>query len=676
MAHLGHGALLVAFALSLFGIALNVIGEKRRIPELSIAGVRAVIGVTVLLFVAAVVLMIAFITHDFSFAYVSSRSSTDMPMRYVVTAFYGGQEGSLLLWTIAAGVLGSIAFARNRPRFPRLVPYAAATFLALQAFMLYMLCFVATPFLLNPVAPSEGRGLNPLLRDPGMLIHPPMLLAGYSSFAIPFSIAVAALLTGRMTTEWLRFVRRWALVSWAILGTGIFLGGWWAYHVLGWGGYWGWDPVENVSLLPWLLATAFIHSIIVQERRGMLKVWNIGLLLASYVLAIFGTFIVRSGMLQSVHSFAISEIGPYFLGFLIAIIALSVGLIAYRLPAMQAESTFDSMLSRESGFLLNNLIFAGIAFATFWGTVYPLISEAVRGTTMTVGPPFYNQVNGPLFLALLILMGIGPLLAWRQSPLRPLLRILRGPLAIATVTVFVVLLLFGQPMAAAGFAGAVFAISAVAIEYWRGAQLRQKNAGDSFAVAVFRLLRREPRRYGGYIVHLGVAVIAIGIVASTFFQSERQVVLNPGESIEIAGYTLTMNRLTETERFEGQTGSLARATPSARVITAHIDVSTNGSSQGSMQAKRFFYRGFEQQPTTQVAVNTVGFDDVYVMLVDWNDAGAAQLHVFVNPMVTWIWAGGAVYLLGMVAIFWPAPQARRVAVTAPARGRQAGEATT
>lgn len=675
MAHLGHGALLIAFALSLFGIALNIIGEKRRIPELSIAGVRAVIGVTLMLGVAAVVLLVAFITHDFSFAYVSGRSSSDMPMRYVVTAFWGGQEGSLLYWTIAAGVLASIAFARNRARFPRLVPYAAATFLSLQAFMLFMLCFVATPFTLNAVAPAEGRGLNPLLRDPGMMIHPPLLLAGYASFAIPFSIAMAALITGRMTTEWLRFVRRWALVAWGILGVGIFLGGWWAYHVLGWGGYWGWDPVENVSLLPWLTATAFIHSIIVQERRGMLKVWNVGLLLASYVLAIFGTFIVRSGMLQSVHSFAISEIGPYFLGFLVTIIVVSVAMIVRRLPVMQAENTFDSMLSRESGFLLNNLVLAGIAFATFWGTVYPLISEAVRGTTMTVGPPFYNQVNGPLLLVLLILMGIGPLLAWRQSPIRPLLRTLRGPLAVAVVTVVVVLLLFGQPMAAAGFAGAIFAIAAVVIEYWRGAQLRKKNAGDSFPVAVFRLARRDPRRYGGYIVHLGVAIIAIGIVASTFFQSERQVVLEPGSSMDIAGYTLTLNRLAETEQYEGRAGTLARATPSARVVTAHIDITTNGDYRGSMEAKRFFYRGFEQQPTTQVAVNTVMFDDVYVMLVDWNDSGAAQLHVFVNPMVTWIWAGGAVYLLGMVAIFWPAPQLRPVPVPAPARGRALGKAS-
>jgi cytochrome c-type biogenesis protein CcmF len=657
MAHLGHGALLLAFVLAVFGVVVCVIGERRRIPELSIAGVRAVVGVTVLMLVAASVLVVAFLTHDFSLQYVSGRSSRDMPLRYVITAFYGGQEGSLLFWAIVAGVLGSIAFARNRARFPRIVPYSAAVFLSLQTFLLYMLCFVASPFELNAVVPAEGRGLNPLLRDPGMLIHPPMLLSGYSSFAIPFSIVAGALIAGRLTPEFLRFVRKWTLVAWAILGTGIFLGGWWAYHVLGWGGYWGWDPVENVSLLPWLTATAFIHSIMVQERRGMLKVWNMGLLLASYVLAIFGTFVVRSGLIQSVHSFALSEIGPYFLGFLTAVTALAIGLIIFRRPMLQSDNTFDAVVSRESGFLLNNVIFTGIAFATFWGTVYPLISETVTGTEMTVGPPFYQQVNGPLFLVMLILMGIGPLLAWRQTLVPALMRALTVPLGLAVVAIITLLLLFGQPMAAAGIAAAVFAIGAVGVEYWRGARLRRKNAGDSLPVAVYRLARRDPRRYGGYIVHLGVAIIAIGIVGSTFFQTERRVVLNEGESVDVAEYTLVYEELVETR------------TTDAQVFTARMDVMLDGSDKGVIEAKRFFYNGFADQPTTQVAVNTVGFDDVYVMLTEWDETGAANLHIFINPLVPWIWVGGLVYMFGMVVIFWPAPVARRATASIPSRTR-------
>ena len=659
MAYLGHAALLLALGLSIFGVGLCIVGERRRIHELSVAGVRAVIAVTFLIVVAAAILLTAFFVNDFSFEYVAGRSGTDMPMRYVITAFYGGQEGSLLFWALISGIFASIAFSRNRSRFPRIVPYAAATFLALQSFFLFMLTFVASPFEISAVTPENGRGLNPLLRDPGMLIHPPLLLAGYASFSVPFAIAAGALFSGRMSLEWLRFVRKWALIAWAILGAGIFLGGWWAYHVLGWGGYWGWDPVENVSLLPWLTATAFIHSILVQERRGMLKVWNVGLLLASYILAIFGTFVVRSGLIQSIHSFAISQVGPYFLGFLVAVTLLSLGLIAWRLSMLHSENTFDAVLSRESGFLLNNLVFVGIAFATFWGTIYPLVSEALSGERLTVGPPFYNQVNGPLFLVMLVLMGIGPLLAWRRSTMGAVMRVVRLPLLFAVVTIVAILLLFGQPKAAAGAAAAAFAIGAVLVEYWRGAQLRRKNAGDSWPAAIATLARRDPRRYGGYVVHLGVAVIAIGIVGSTFFESERQVVLSPGESVNIAEYTLTYDRLAETQQSD------------ARVVTALINVESGGRDRGGMEAKRFFYRDFESQPTTQVAVNTVGFDDVYVMLTDWNDAGAASLHIFVNPLVPWVWVGGLIYLIGMVVVFWPAPVPQRAAVrSAVPEGRE------
>ncbi|HAX23534.1 MAG TPA: heme lyase CcmF/NrfE family subunit [Thermomicrobiales bacterium] len=663
MAQLAHGALLLALVTAFFGIGAAVFGERRRIPELSLSAVRAVVGVTFLLLVADAILLTAFITHDFSFAYVSSRSSSDMPLRYVVTAFYGGQEGSLLFWTTMASILASIAFVRNRARFPRLVPHAAATFLALSSFFLLMLTMVRSPFEINAIVPAQGQGLNPLLRDPGMLIHPPMLLSGFASFSVPFSIAIGALISGRMTREWLGFVRTWALVAWAILGTGIFLGGWWAYHVLGWGGYWGWDPVENVSLLPWLTGTAFIHSVIVQERRGMLKVWNMGLLLASYVLAIFGTFVVRSGLIQSVHTFAVSSIGPFFLGYLTLVTVVAIGLMIYRMPMLQSENTFDAVLSRETGFLLNNLVFAGIAFATFWGTIYPIVSEAATGSQLTVGPPFYRQVNGPLFAVMLVLMGIGPLLAWRKTTLGALRRAATVPMALALLTIVALLFLFGQPPAAIGVAAAVFAIGAVGVEYWRGAAARRRSTRESLPAAVVGVTKRNPRRYGGYIVHLGVAVIAIGIIGTQFFQSERQVMLNPGESVQVAEYTLTFNGLERSRIVD------------ADVYTANIDVSSGGRDHGVIHAKRFFFDGFEQQPTTRVAVKTTGFDDVYVMLTEWNDGGAAGLHIFINPLVPWVWVGGLIYMMGMLIVFWPAPVPRRVAITAPARGKATGEAT-
>lgn len=662
MAQIGQGILTLALALAILGVGLNIVGERRRIPELSMSGLRALVGVTMLLVLAAAVLLLAFINHDFTLAYVSGRSSTNMPFRYVLTAFYGGQAGSLLLWSMVAGILASIAFYRNRARFPRLVPYAAATTLAVLSFLIFMLVVVSTPFAVNHVTPAEGQGLNPLLRDPGMLIHPPLLLSGFASFTVPFSIVVAALITGRMGKEWLKFIRNWALISWGILSAGIFLGGWWAYHVLGWGGYWAWDPVENVSILPWFTVTAFIHSIIVQERRGMLRVWNVGLILASFVLSIMGTFIVRSGLISSVHAFALSDIGPYFLGFFLVTLVGSIGLVIYRLPLMRATGGVESAASREAGFLLNNLLFVAIAFATLWGTLYPLVTEAVQGTAITVGIPFYNQVNGPMMLALLFLMGIGPLLAWRSTAREALLRAVSIPLAISLVAIGIMLFLFGQPMAALGIGAAVFAAGAVVVEYYRGVRLRQKNAGDSVPTAIFRLARRDPRRYGGYIVHLGVALIAVGIIGSWFFQTERQVIVSPGETVRVAEYDITYDGITT-----GQGADYAS-------VTANITVAKNGQTEARMNAHRYFYRGFEDQPTTRVAVSTVGFDDVYVMLLEWTDDERANIRIFVNPLVTWIWAGGALYLFGMVVLAWPAPAVQPVRAAVPQReGDMLGE---
>lgn len=665
MAQLGQGVITLALVLAVVGVILSVVGARRRIPELAHSGLRALIGVTVLVAIAAGILMMAFITHDFSLSYVSGRSSTDMPLQYVITAFYGGQAGSLTYWTLVAGTLSSIAFYRNRARFPHLIPYATATSLTVMGFLLYILVFVSTPFGVNQVTPTEGMGLNPLLRDPGMLIHPPLLLAGFSSFIVPFGIVVAALITGRMGKEWLKFIRNWALVSWGILSCGIFLGGWWAYHVLGWGGYWAWDPVENMSILPWFTATAFLHSVMVQERRGMLKVWNVGLILGSFCLSFLGTFVVRSGLISSVHAFAVSDIGGYFLGGVLTVLAVSVGLLIWRLPLLKATGSFESVVSRESGFLLNNLLFVAIAFATLWGTLYPIITEVVTGTAITVGIPFYNTVNGPMLLALLILMGVGPLLTWRKTAREALMRTLSLPLLIGVVTIFVTLFLFGQPMAAAGFAAAVFAIGAVLVEYYRGIRLRRKNAGDNVPTAFFKLMRRDQRRYGGYIVHLGVALIALGIIGSWFFQTERQIIMAPGETVEVAGYELTYLNIGQ-DQYSDHT-----------VVHASIEVSEDGESHGVIEAQRLFYRNFENQPTARVGLERVGFDDIYIMLTEWDEDQNANLNIFVNPVVSWIWVGGGIYLLGMLALAWPAPGVQTVRAPSYQRGREGlGEATS
>jgi cytochrome c-type biogenesis protein CcmF len=585
VAQLGSGALIVAFALALYGIVVSVIGARRHASELINSGLRAVWGVTALIIVAVAALATAFLTHNFQLAYVAGRSSRDMPLHYVLAAFYGGQEGSLLYWSMIAGILSSIAIYLHRKRDRDLIPYVAATVLSTEVFFLFMLVFISSPFTLLPVAPLDGAGLNPLLRDPGMMMHPPFLLGGFASFTVPFGFAMAAMLTGRLGDGWIRAIRRWALVAWGILGIGLLLGAWWAYHVLGWGGYWGWDPVENVALLPWLVATAFIHSIIVQERRGMLKVWNMSLIVGGYILAVFATFTVRSGLIQSVHTFATSSIGTYFLSYLAIVIVVSIGLLAYRVKGLRAERAIESVISRESGFLLNNLLFTALAFAIFWGTIFPLFSEVFHSTKLTVGPPFYNQVAGPILLALLILMGIGPLLAWRHTSWRPLLRSIRWSLLAAAIALVIFGVVLRDALPVVALAAVVFTVGTIIAEYVRGARVRHRSIGESYLTAIPSLLRKNNRRYGGYIVHLAMAVLAIGIIGTHFFQTERQFTMKPGDSATISNYTITYKGLRDTTTKEGDE------------VAALIDVSQDGKLKTQIQSKRFFYTGFESQPT-------------------------------------------------------------------------------
>jgi cytochrome c-type biogenesis protein CcmF len=655
VAELGSGVLIVALALSLFGLVLALIGARRNIPELVESSVRALWGVTALVLVAAGALLFAFITHDFSLVYVAGRSSQDMPTHLVVSAFWGGQEGSLLYWTMIVAVLSSVAVGLHRHRDRTLMPYVVGTIFAVLIFLLWMLTAITSPFDTHANPPVDGVGLNPLLRDPGMIFHPPFLLAGYASFTVPFAFAMAALLTGRLGDDWIRAIRRWTLVAWGILGIGLLIGAWWAYHVLGWGGYWGWDPVENVALLPWLTATAFIHSVIVQERRGMLKIWNMSLIVASFLLAIFGTFVVRSGVLSSVHSFATSEIGPWFLGFLSVAMLTSVGLLIYRIPGLQSDRPLESVMSREGGFLMNNLLFTALAFATFWGTVFPMISEMFRDTKLMVGPPFYNQVNGPILLALIALMGIGPLLAWRRSSTRLLLKNLLWPVVAGCATIALLLFILGHPVAVIAIGVTVFAVGVIVLEYVRGARARRRNSGESYPVAVATLVRRNSRRYGGYIVHLAIAIMALGVIGSHFFQVERQFVLDPGETGQIGDYTITFQGLAN------------RQTADAQVIAAQVDIAKNGRHRASVESYRYFYRHFEDQPTAEMGITTLGLDDVYIVLDRWEDTGTVALRVFINPMVTWIWAGGAVFIAGMLLLLWPDPKPARARVRRPAR---------
>lgn len=644
LSDIGYLAILLAFVLAIFGAIVGGVGAWKQSRTLILTGQRSVYANAFLLTLASGLLFYALVTHDFSLSYVVETSSRDMSVGYLLTSFWGGQAGSLLLWAWMLTVFSAVAVFRSRKRYAELVPYVAVTLLCVQIFFTFMLGFLSNPFERLPVAATDGKGLNPLLMDPGMRIHPPTLLTGYQSFAIPFAFAVAALISGRLGTEWLGAIRRWMLLSWTIQSMGLLLGMWWAYHVLGWGGYWGWDPVENAALMPWLAATAFLHSTMVQERRGMLKVWNLSLVMLSFALSIFGTFVVRSGVLSSVHAFALSSIGPFFFVFLGLIVIVSAGLIYFRLPNLQTEGQFDSVVSRESGFLVNNLLIIGVTAATFWGSIFPLISEVFRGEKITVGPPFYQQVNGPLLLALLVLMGIGPLLAWRRSTLSTLYRNLRWPVLFGLVIGAVLFLLGVRNLSAAlGYGAVAFVAGTIWREFYQGTRVRARNADESWPVALGGLISRNQRRYGGYFVHIAMLLIAIGVIGSSFFQQQTSATLRKGQSVTIGSYTLTNK------------GVYQASQPGVRILYSDLDVRRGGRDLGSLYPTKKIYRNWDNQPVTGVAVRSVlpSMDDVYVIISDISNSGVPTYRVFINPSVSFIWYGAIFLLFGVALAAWP-----------------------
>lgn len=664
MADFGHVVILATVVLAIYTVAAGPTGLRLRAPELLDSARNGVLAVAVMLTIGSGTLLAAFLVHDFSIRYVAEHSSRDMPASLVAAAFYSGQQGSLLYWAWALSIFAAIVVVQNRRVNQALMPYVQSILMTIVGFFAVVLAFVASPFEKLPIPPAEGLGLNPLLYDTGMLYHPPMLLGGYMSWSVPFAFAIAALITGRLDAEWLKATRRYSLVAWAILGTGNLLGAWWAYRVLGWGGYWGWDPVENSAIMPWFLGTAFIHSAMIQERRGMLKVWNIVLVLVTFFLCIFGTFIVRSGVISSVHSFAQSGIGPWFLGFLSLVVVGSLGLLFYRLPLLRSDNHLDSVLSREASFLLNNLLFVALVFATFWGTVFPLVSEALQGIKLTVGPPFFNQVNGPIMLGLVFLMGVGPMMPWRKASSRHLLSNFVSPLAfgLALSLVLIALIGFDHPPALVVFFTCAFVAATIFQEFWRGTIARHQSTGEAYGEAFFELVRRNNRRYGGYVAHLGIVVIAAAVTASTFYQLERQVKLSPGEAVEIGAYRLTFTGIRESRQ------------PSVRVVEANLVLDNSGGSGEVVRPDKRFFRNFERQPSTGVAIRTTALEDLYVVLVGWDPDGSASFLVYVNPLAVWLWIGGVGTVMGGVISLWPAPAPGMTAVRRPVRALVASEA--
>jgi len=641
MADIGYIALFLALVASIYSAVAYILGGKRRIPQLVASARNSLLAVFGLISLSVILLVYALVTHNFQLEYVVSYTSRDMSLPYLLSALWAGNDGSLLFWGWLLSLFAAVVVLQKREFGQELVPYASAVMMITQAFFLLLLLSVSNPFQKIPFPPADGMGLNPMLENPGMILHPPALLAGYVGFTVPFAFAMAALLTRRLGDEWIIAIRRWTLLAWLFLGIGLIIGAWWAYVELGWGGYWAWDPVENAGLMPWLVATAFLHSVMMQRRRGMLKVWNMVLIILTFSLAIFGTFLTRSGILSSVHTFSESALGPFFLTFIGLSFFSALALLYLRWEDLKSEAELESFISRESTFLLNNLLLVGATFAVFLGTVFPVISEAVRGTEISVGPPFFNQVNGPIFLALILLAGVCALIGWRRASTRNLIRHFLWPLITALI-LGIALFVLGvrQWLALISFSICGFVLFTILYEWLRGTRARRRMRGENYFKAFWGLIITNRPRYGGYIVHIGVLLVAIGIIGSSLYDVEKEVTLQPGETMAIKDYTLTYEDLDFYE------------TQSKVVVTATISAYNHGEPIGKLMPEKYFHRSYEQ-PVTEVAIRSTLCEDLYVILVGWDEDATATFKVLVNPLVIWIWIGGGVFVLGGLIAFWP-----------------------
>jgi cytochrome c-type biogenesis protein CcmF len=677
IANVGFFALVLAFLVAIYGAAAALFGARQGKPYFIESGRHAMLLTWPLLSVSAVAIIWLLLTGQYQIQYVASVTSNAMPAYLKITALWGGQEGSLVFWSWLMAAFASAVALRKWERDRELLPWVILVTMVTLAFFLGLVIFFENPFgrlwqsqtgeqitaMFQPrgsipLVPPDGRGLNPLLRHPGMIIHPPMLYLGFVSFVIPYSFAIAALIARRSDDRWIRITRRWTLVAWLFLSLGLILGGRWAYDVLGWGGYWGWDPVEIAAFMPWLSGTAFLHSVMVQEKKGMLKRWNMVLIILTYALVIFGTFLTRSGVLSSVHAFAQSAIGPLFFAFIGVTFVGSLSLLIQSWDDLRADNQLDSMLARESLFLLNNLLFMGILAVCFWGVIFPLISELFTGQKVTVGPPFYERATSPLWIGLLLLMGIAPLSVYGRTAWKTLRKALWGPLALSLV-VPIVLVIRGMSSVGAliGYWVATLVALVTLYEFWRGALARRRRHAESFPTAIWRLAGRNRRRYGGYVIHLGVVLMAFGIIGIEVFQTETQGTLAVGESLTLGRYAMSYDALAQFD------------TPDRRnVARAVVSVYRDGVLVDEIYPRKDFY--FDSgQPMTIPGVRSTLEDDFYVLLVDWEpiSQGGATFKVYHNPLVNFVWLGGLVFILGTLVAAWPTPTRRVAKRSIPSR---------
>ncbi|MFN4293485.1 MAG: heme lyase CcmF/NrfE family subunit [Thermoflexales bacterium] len=663
---LGHLAVIFAFVACLYAAVVSPLGAWRNDDRLVQSGRSAALMTFPLILIGCLGLWYALLTHDFGVQYVASVSSLATPVFFRITALWGSQNGSILFWCLIMSAFVAAAMLRDWDAAgdKALLPYVTMTMALVLGFFLFLQLFLANAFVRYDFPPQDGRGLNPLLRHPGMIIHPPMLYAGYTGLLVPFAFCVASLITRRSDDLWLRSSRRWTLVGWAFLTAGLLLGGRWAHDVLGWGGYWGWDPSENKPLITWLIATPFLHSAMIQEKRGMFKNWNVFLMMLTFASMFFGTAFIRSGLLTSVHAFAASDIGPYFMGAMVVILAACAALWLTRLDVLRSENKLDSVFSREGIFLIQNVLFLSTAFTVFIGTIFPILSEAISGTKITVGPPFFDQTAGPQMAALVALMGVAPLLAWGKSNGAAVGRQMLAPLLFA-VAVMIALFAAGatQPVPLLLFGLCAYTLAQTVMEYARGARARMRSMNESAPVALVRLAQKHQRRYGGYLVHIGVVLMAIGVVGKGFYGYDTittpAVKLN--ESFTVGDYTFTYRGI--------------RPVPcefnDCQTIQAMLLVTS--ANDGRVLGAVFPYRDHypvQQHTATIPAISGTFNTEVYVLLAAWEDGGAtASFQVFINPLINWIWVGGIVMILGFVVCFWKAPE--REAVASPAVARRA-----
>jgi len=658
MSSLGTYALYLALYLSLVGTAISFVagytGSRRfiRASRFSVFATYGAIGL------AGAILLHAFLTHDFSIQYVASYSDESMPLFYLIGAFWGGQAGSLLFWASIVSLFTCAVVYLNRESRQEFLPWVIMVCLGVLTGLLLILVFVSNPFEGYSIIehPSSGEGLNPLLQTPKMVIHPPMLLTGLASMTVPFAFALAALITGNLSDKWVESARNWILIPWLFLSVGNILGGMWAYEELGWGGYWAWDPVENAAFMPWLLATALIHSLMIQERRGMLKKWNIGLMIGTYLLTVFGTYITRSGLIESVHTFAQSDIGNYFLAFLLVVTAISVALFAYRWPEMEPEETLDSAVSREAAFMVNNWLFLAMTVVVFFGTLWPKFKTWTTGQEVSIGPPWFNRWMVPLGILTLLLMGVGMIIAWRKASLKNFKRDFVAPIIGTVVGTPLLVGIYwfarGQYLGAdptpltatyaiATVAGCIFATATMIQELWRGVRARGRAHDESPVYALFQLFRKQRRRYGGYLVHFGV-VCAFLAFAGNALKLEKDVSMRPGDSVQIGDYSITYQGLSE------------RNEPQRTVTIANMRAVQKNGGTFQIHPGRARFHATPNMPTSEIDIKSTPLEDVYVALVNFSrDGQSASFKMYVNPFTWWLWVAGVILVLGTLIAMWP-----------------------